>query len=231
MAPSVCVRAPTSRGWARAEAEVPGAVGRGELDDAQAVLAVGDVGEEPAVGHAELDVARVVDRAAGVEHLVEPRLLGPLDVDDRQPCWARRDVGVRPREVEAVRLRAAARRRPATTRGRSGTRDVDHLSPRRRSRTRSGTARRRARGSFRRRAEHGRDERGCSGSCEVDDHEARGRGDVGVIVRPSVMRRGAGQDAVRVEGGRPRQTKLFVGVAVEQASGAVRRRPGPRRGR
>ena len=51
-------------------------LGRGELHDAQAVLAVGQVGELAGVGDAELHVVQVVDAAAGVEDLVDPRLLG-----------------------------------------------------------------------------------------------------------------------------------------------------------
>ncbi len=57
-----------------AEAVVAGRLGRGELDDPQAVLAVGQVGELADVGDAELHVVEVVDAAAGVEDLVDPGL-------------------------------------------------------------------------------------------------------------------------------------------------------------
>ena len=60
----------------RAEAVVARRLGRGELHDPQAVLAVGQVGELADVGDAQLHVVQVVDAAAGVVDLVDLRLLG-----------------------------------------------------------------------------------------------------------------------------------------------------------
>src|SRR5262249_48458727 len=55
----------------RAEAGVARVVARREeLEDAETVLAVGDVGEGAGVGHADLDVPGVVELAVGGEGLV-----------------------------------------------------------------------------------------------------------------------------------------------------------------
>ena len=63
--PLVSIRRDQLRRRPRAEAEIIRCVvGREELHDAQAVLAVGEVGESAGAGHAELHVARVVDLAA-----------------------------------------------------------------------------------------------------------------------------------------------------------------------
>ena len=75
-----------------------------ELHDLEAILTVGDIGEQARVGHAELDVARVVDASLGVERLVEARGLRTLDVDDDEPRCSGGDIAVGARDVEALRI-------------------------------------------------------------------------------------------------------------------------------
>ncbi len=96
----------------RAEALVARRLGRGELHDPQAVLAVGQVGELADVGDAQLHVVEVVDAAAGVEDLVDPRLARVLDVEDHQALLAGGDVGIGPRQVDAVGILPWPARRP-----------------------------------------------------------------------------------------------------------------------
>ena len=88
----------------RAEAGVSRRLGRRELHDAQAVLAVGQVGKLADVGDAELHVVQVVDAAAGVKDLVDPRLRRALDVEDDEPFGPGRDIGVGSREVDAASI-------------------------------------------------------------------------------------------------------------------------------
>ena len=77
------------------------------MHDAQAVVAIGDQREHRRVHAADLHRARVVHRAAGVEHLVETRSLRILDVDDREAFRAVRHIGVGARDVELLRVVAA----------------------------------------------------------------------------------------------------------------------------
>jgi len=58
------------------------------MHDPQAVPAVRHVRERASVRHPDLDVVRVVDGTAVVPLLIEPRLLGPLHVHDREPFAA-----------------------------------------------------------------------------------------------------------------------------------------------
>ena len=67
-----------------AEPVVARRLGRRELHHPQAVLAVGQVGKLADVGDAQLHVVKVVDAAAGIEDLVDPRLRRLLDVEDHQ---------------------------------------------------------------------------------------------------------------------------------------------------
>jgi hypothetical protein len=50
----------------------------------------------------DLHGARVVDCAAGAEHLIELRFLRILDVDDGESLWSVGHVSIRARDVEAA---------------------------------------------------------------------------------------------------------------------------------
>ena len=95
-------------------------VGRNQLHDAQAVLAVGDERKLRRVDAADLHRARVVERAAGVEHLVEARSLRIFHVDDRETFRAIRDVGVSARDVEPAGIRSRTTPFATGTRPRRG---------------------------------------------------------------------------------------------------------------
>ncbi len=111
----------------RAEAvELRLGFGAGQLDDLEAVLAVGDVGEQGCVRGADDHVVGVGEFSAGVEHLVELRLFGPRDVDDGQAFGAVGDVGVGAGDVELPRVAQAQERALHFARV-GGLRDVDHV--------------------------------------------------------------------------------------------------------
>src|SRR5712691_5965700 len=81
---------------ARAEAgEMAGVVpGRNDLQDAEAVLAVGDEGESAGGDHADFHVVHVVELAFGREQLLELWRLGLLNVEDGESLLPRRDVRI-----------------------------------------------------------------------------------------------------------------------------------------
>ena len=91
-----------SRIWPRTESLRAGhRVGRNQLDHAQSIFAVGDKRKLGGVDAADLHRARVVERAAGVKHLVEPRALRIFDIDNRQTFRTIGDISVSARDVEA----------------------------------------------------------------------------------------------------------------------------------
>ena len=77
-------------------------VGRNQLDDAQSIFAIGDERELRGVDATDLHRARVIERAARVEHLIESRSLRIFDVDNRQAFRTVRDVGISARDIEAA---------------------------------------------------------------------------------------------------------------------------------
>ena len=88
-------------------------IGRNQLDDAQSIFAIGDERELRGVDAPDLHRARVIERAAGVEHLIEARALRIFHIDDRQAFRAVRDIGVSARDIEAAGMSAAERLRSA----------------------------------------------------------------------------------------------------------------------
>ena len=111
----------------RAEAVVARRVGRGELHDSQAIAAVGQIGELADVSDPELHVAQVVDAAAGVVNLVDPRSLGVGDVENHQALADRRRHRHRCGRGRCSALRAVRQRRDRPRMGE--VRDVEHLHP------------------------------------------------------------------------------------------------------
>src|SRR5512143_2472363 len=77
------------------------------------MLAVGNVGVQAHVGHADLNVASVFDFAIGVEGLIDPWLFGILDVYYDQPLFASRYISIGSHDVKVMGVRD----------GRSGTID------------------------------------------------------------------------------------------------------------
>ncbi len=74
---------------ARAESGKVGIVGgRKQLKHAQPVLAIGHIGKQLRRDHAEFDIVHVIHGAVGVENLVQPGLLGMLDIHHRQTLLA-----------------------------------------------------------------------------------------------------------------------------------------------
>src|SRR5262245_29313044 len=88
----------------RTEALVAGRIGRRQLHDAQAVLAVGEVSELADVSDGKLDIVQVVDEAAGVVDLIKLRLDRALDVEDNQAVLAGSDVSIGAGQVDVVGL-------------------------------------------------------------------------------------------------------------------------------
>jgi hypothetical protein len=81
-----------------------GRFGVGQLQYAQAVVPVGDVGIKAGVGHRYFDLMHIVKLPIGVVHLIEARLFGLLDVDDGDAIFAIGDVGVSARHIHVVRV-------------------------------------------------------------------------------------------------------------------------------
>src|SRR5207245_9683669 len=86
---------------ARAEAGEMGGVvpGRNDLQDAQAVFAVGDEGESAGGDHADFHVVHVVELAFGREQLLKLWRLGLLNVDDGESLLPRGPVGIGTRDI------------------------------------------------------------------------------------------------------------------------------------
>ena len=84
------------------EAVIAGRLGRRELDDPEAVLAIGKVRKLTDVRDAQLDVVKIVDTTSGIEHLIDPGLLRTLDIQDDQSSGPRCDVGVGPGHVKVA---------------------------------------------------------------------------------------------------------------------------------
>src|SRR5258708_24424178 len=89
---------------ARAEAgEMGRVVPRGEhLENAEAVLAVGDQGEGTGGDHANFYVIDVVELAFGGENLIEFWRIRFFNVDDGEPLLPCRDVSVGARNVNVA---------------------------------------------------------------------------------------------------------------------------------
>ena len=75
---------------------------RDQLEDSKAVFAIGDKGVHRGVDGADLDGAGVVQLAAGVEYLVNLRVLGILDLNDGEAVWAVCDIGISAGEIESI---------------------------------------------------------------------------------------------------------------------------------
>ena len=75
-------------------------------------MPVGNIGEEADVGHPDLDVARVIDLAVGVVHLIYPGLIGPFDVEDYQALLAGCDVSVGANQIDTLGVEPAELQRP-----------------------------------------------------------------------------------------------------------------------
>ena len=87
--------------WPRTESlRARNGVGRNQLDHSQSIFAIGDERELRGVHTADLHRARVVQRAARVEHLIESRALRIFDIDNRQAFRTVGDIGVSARDIE-----------------------------------------------------------------------------------------------------------------------------------
>src|SRR5882762_2102028 len=75
---------------------------RNNLQNAQAVAAIGDKRESSGVHHADFYVVHVVQLMVGVEELIEFRSFRIFDVDDAQAVFSGGDVGVSPREINVT---------------------------------------------------------------------------------------------------------------------------------
>src|SRR5271170_601187 len=77
---------------------------RNDLQNAKAVLTVGDERERAAGDHADLDVVGVVDGSVRGVLLVEARLFGIFDVDDGHAGFALRHIRVSARHINVSRI-------------------------------------------------------------------------------------------------------------------------------
>ena len=75
---------------------------RNELNDTQAIRAIGYERELRCIYAANLHGACVVQRAAGIEHLIDERPLWILNVDNRQALRPIRDIDVSARDIQAA---------------------------------------------------------------------------------------------------------------------------------
>ena len=106
LAPSGSLKLAISRGVGRGlNPCVPRRLGRRELHDAQAILAVSQVGELADISDPELHVVQVIDAPAAIEDLVDPGSSG-VDVQDHQPLRTGRDVSIRSGQVNSTASRS-----------------------------------------------------------------------------------------------------------------------------
>ena len=74
------------------------------MQDAQAVAAVGDIGEDAGIYCANFHVVYIVQLAVRVKHLIEARVLGLLDVDEGDSVLASGDIRMRSRDCDIARV-------------------------------------------------------------------------------------------------------------------------------
>ncbi len=72
---------------------------RNNLQNAQAVAAIGDKSESSGVHHSDFYVVNIVQLMIAVEELIEFRSFRIFDVDDAEAIFPGGDVGVSPREI------------------------------------------------------------------------------------------------------------------------------------
>src|SRR5882724_2983206 len=75
---------------------------RRELNDPKSVVTIRNVSEQADVRHPDLHIVRVVDLTAGVEDLIDSRMIGSLYVEDNKSLLARRNVSVGADQVDIV---------------------------------------------------------------------------------------------------------------------------------
>src|SRR6185369_5620740 len=90
----------------RAEPEVAGhRFRRSKLHHPKAVVAIRNVSEQAHIRHSDFYISRVVDLLISVEHLIDARALGLLDVENDQALLTRRNVSIGAHEIDVVGFR------------------------------------------------------------------------------------------------------------------------------
>ena len=77
---------------------------RHDLQNAQAIVAVGHERECTARNHSDFHVVHLVHLLVGIENLIEPRSFGIFNVDDAQSAAARCDVSVGASDIDIARI-------------------------------------------------------------------------------------------------------------------------------
>ncbi len=77
---------------------------RSELQDAQPILSVRNIGKEAGVRHCDLDLPHIIQRARGVVRLIETGVIRLRDIDDGDAVFALRNVGISSRYVNIARV-------------------------------------------------------------------------------------------------------------------------------